>query len=291
MRVFTITTLIIYMICSISCSSIAIFRKPYIVPPKPVQVSAPDFSENIYKRTKEISNSSTKLDVNNGKLNILLDGLKTAESKEVRDKVLTEIASIVESNTINIDKLEENVKPLVDIAYELNYLNKYIKEIEEQNGKILLENTELRKNIKGLNDKIYNLESEGQAWYQKLWIGLAFLGLLGIVFGAVTIKTAPKTGASLIGGSIVIISLSYFAQQYAWIIMIIGGVGVFTFIGIFVYNLFIHKKTIQEKEIITHKINNKEEFKEEEFLSKSTQKIINKEKKQLIKKGIIKDEL
>ncbi len=288
MKFLKVLCICLMLMSTLSCTT-TWWGKDYEVPPKPDQISAPNFKENVYEHTKDINANTAKLDVNNDRLLILIEQLKVASTEGESKEIVKEINSILNSNVNNIENLKKSIKPLVDIAYQLNYLQRYVKQIEKQNNEVLAENTSLRDALKVEKDKVYTLKSEEQEWYKKLWVGLAGLGVIGIVVGVITCKFSPKTGMSLIGASLLFISLAYFAQKYAWVLAFIGGFGLFVFIGVFVYTTFIHKKAIREQAGTVEKLKfgNWDEVKNEVKHSTSTDDLVNEGKKYLKKKGII----
>jgi hypothetical protein len=270
--------------------------KEFKTPEPPKQIKAPNFKENIYERTKNLSTSANELDISNDMLKFLVERMRTASEENTLDateiqSILEKLDSVVKNNDNNIEEIKTNVKPLIDISYQLNYLSTYIKEIETQNNKILEENRNLRDTIDILNDKVYKLNADEQKWYSKLWIGIAILGVIIILLGVIMVKTMPKTGMAHIGGGILLISLALFAQKYAWILAIIGGVGLLVSIGIFIYMVFIHKKAIVENAEATEKLKNKKwsEVKEDfnKIHSKTTKHLFGSAKQDLKKKGKI----
>lgn len=299
MKAFGIIVCMSLMAILSSCTFSAWSGKEYKADNPPVQIKTPNFKDNIYERTKTLNTNANALDINNDMLSFLSEQLKKSSIENTLDSselqlIITKLDSIVNNNNNSIDKLKENVKPMVDIAYQLNYLETYIKQIEEQNNKILEENKNLRDANTVLTDKVYTLNSNDQAWYGKMWIGVALLGLVLIILGVVMIKSLPKSGISHIGGGILLISLAYFAQKYVWVVAIIGGSGLIGSICTLIYMLFIHKKAIREQAHANEKIKQKEwsdtEDMKNEFdkhHSKTTKELFNIEKVNLKKKGIL----
>jgi len=286
--------LLLMTLCS--CSTSMWWGKEYKPNEPPEQIEAPDFKENIYERTKSLSTNVSELDMSNDMLKFFAERMEQAAedgtiTPEELQNISQKLDSMVKNNNNNIDRIKEDIKPLVDIAYQLNYLETYINSIEKQNNKILEENRNLREVNAILNDKIYTLKSDEQGWYSKLWIALAIVGVIVILMGVIMIKSMPKTGISHIGGGILLISLALFAQKYAWIVAIIGGVGLLLSIAIFVYMVFIHKKAISENAEATEKLKDNDwaEVKEDfnSIHSKSTRDLFGNAKQDLKKKGKI----
>lgn len=288
--------IIVWLLCLItlsSCSTSMWWGKEFKAPEAPEQIKTPDFKENIYERTKTLSSNANEMDISNDMLKFLTERMKKVTEENTLDatelqSITEKLDSIVNNNDNNIDKIKENIKPLVDIAYQLNYLETYIKGIEDQNNKILEENRNLRNQIDVLTDKVYTLKSDEQAWYGKLWIAIAILGLIIVVLGVIMVKTMPKSGMAHIGGGILLISLAYFAQKYVWVVAIFGGVGLIGSIAVMIYMLFIHKKAIREDALVNEKFKTEELKKEYKTAhSKTTKDLFTTEKQYLKKKGLL----
>lgn len=299
MKVFRIIISAMCIIMMTSCTSSMWFGKEFKVPEKPKQIQKPNFKENIYEHTKILSTESKDIDLHNDMIKLVAESMRSAsvESMPSLDEIHSladTLDSVVNNNINSLDKIQNSIEPLIDISYELTYLDMYIDNIEKQNNEILEENRNLRNTNAELTDKVYILKSDEQAWYSKLWIAIAILGLIIILLGVIMIKTMPKTGISHIGGGILLISLALFAQKYAWAVAILGGVGLVSSIGIFIYMVFIHKKAIRENSIVGERLKNKdwsntEEIKKEFNIahSNSTKDLFSKEKQYLKKKGIL----
>ena len=94
MKIMRILSLCFVLMCTISCTSPSLWwGKEYEAPTPPEQISAPDFKENIYERTKDINTHSSKLDVDNDRIKVLIEQLKTVDTEEEVNAIITEIDS------------------------------------------------------------------------------------------------------------------------------------------------------------------------------------------------------
>lgn len=251
-----------------------------IIPP-PVDLNIPAIGEGVTEKASLINEKAASVKADAYASKVLAGEIeKKTKDNEVKGHA-TEIKGRSQNQIKNIETIQDALKELSRLNYEILKVQRYLSEVESQNGKLKSENKKLRKDNAKLTKLLDDISLSAQKNMTNILIAIIGTSLIVLAFGIYLLASGkgPKTGMALMISALAMISLSYFMTQYPLVVAIMGGVLFVGFIGSFIYQIVIHKQVIEETTdtVETLKHNDWNDVKDEikQRHSKHTKKLVN----------------
>lgn len=168
------------------------------------------------------------------------------EWKMVKNNSSAIIQDVTKQQKILNDSRDAIVK-LSKLNYNMLVLKRHLKAIEVNNKAYIEDNKNLRSIIYDISDELKLIKSDITTKTQNMWLYISGLCAIGLIAGiAMVVYGMKKSGITLLGGSLLLLSVAYFVSTYPWVLVIVGGIVVVGVLGFTIYEFSTTHNALEE---------------------------------------------
>ncbi len=216
--------------------------------PVPADIEVPAVGAGVTESAKIINNETALLRADATATGVLAKEIeKKTKNDEIKDHAV-EIKGRSDNQLKSIETVQDALKELSKLNYQILTINRYLQEVKTQNSNLKHENKEYRSEVTKMKEQLESMTLQAQKGFKTMWmiVGFVCVVILGVGIYLMVSQNAPKIGMAMVGSALMLISISYFMAQYPVVVAVFGGVIFVGFLISLVYQLFVHKKVIEE---------------------------------------------